>query len=456
MKFDTIAAISTAIGEGAIGIIRISGDKAIDISQEIFKPKNKNIKKLEDKKLVYGHIVDENNIVDEVLITTMYAPNTYTKEDIVEINCHGGSIPLQKILKLILKKGARLAEPGEFTKRAFLNGRLDLTQAESIMDLISAKTSKGFDIALEQLSGSLSKEITELRQNIEELLAFLAVSIDYPEEDIEEITFKEIENRINDIISKLDKLIISGEKGKIYREGILVSITGKPNVGKSSLMNALLNESRAIVTDIPGTTRDIIEEYINVEGIPLKIVDTAGIRETEDIVEKIGVERSKEIFNKSDLVIFILNASEKLSKEDREIMELIVDKKAIVIINKTDLENVIEEDEINKILHKKTIIKTSITNNKGLDVLEKEIYKMIMGDFKESNSKMVTNTRHIAALEKAYTSFRDALIGVKNEMPYDFLEVDIKNGYEYLGEITGDTVEADIVTKIFKNFCLGK
>lgn len=296
MNFDTITAISTAQAEGAIGIIRISGKNAINISREIFRSKTNKSIDFENKKLTYGYIYDEAIIIDEVLVAAMYAPNSYTCEDIVEINCHGGIVPLKRILKLVLKKGARMAEPGEFTKRAFLNGRLDLSQAESVMDLINAKTNKSFDLALEQLGGSLSEDINLMRKNIEELMAQIAVSIDYPEEDIEEITYGEIINKLKLLFDKVIDLANSGEKGKIFRDGLSTVIIGKPNVGKSSLMNVLLKESRAIVTDVPGTTRDIIEEYLNIEGIPLKIVDTAGIRDTDDIVEKIGVEKKQGIF----------------------------------------------------------------------------------------------------------------------------------------------------------------
>lgn len=457
MSFDTIAVISTAPGEGAIGIIRLTGEDSFKISQEIFVPKNSKHKHFEDKKMVYGNIVDGELIIDEVLITFMYSPKTYTKEDMVEISCHGGVVPLQRILKLVLKKGARMAEAGEFTKRAFLNGRLDLAQAESVMDLISAKTSKGFDVAFSQLSGELSHKIVDIRDKIVEVMAHLEVCIDYPEEDIEEITYPEVMDKFNYIKNKVEILIKSGETGKIIREGLSTVIVGKPNVGKSSLLNALLKEKRAIVTDVPGTTRDIIEEYLNIGGVPLKIIDTAGIRETDDIVEKMGVEKSKEFFNKADLVIFVLNSNEKLSDEDRGIMNFIHEKKAIIIINKSDLESKIELDEVEEAVGSKRIIKTSITNEHGIDELERAIVEMVYGgSLKAKENGYVSNVRHMDALERAFNSINEALSAVSNLMPYDFIQVDLKNAYEYLGEISGDTIEDDLVTKIFSNFCLGK
>lgn len=457
MNFDTIAVISTAPGEGAIGIVRMTGSDSFKISQEIFRPKNTNLDYFEDKKMIYGHIMDGEEIVDEVLVTFMYGPKTYTTEDMVEISCHGGVVPLQRILKLLLKKGARMAEPGEFTKRAFLNGRLDLAQAESVMDLISAKTAKGFDVAFSQLKGELSEKVNDLRDKLVEVMAHLEVCIDYPEEDIEEITYTEVIEKFDFVKSKVELLVKSGETGKIIRDGLSTVIVGKPNVGKSSLLNALLKEARAIVTDIPGTTRDIIEEYVNIGGVPLKIVDTAGIRNTEDVVEKIGVERSKEFFNKADLVIFVLNSGEELSDEDREIMEFIKEKKAIVIINKTDLEQKIQLNEVENVLHDKVIIRTSVTNEHGIEDLEKAIVDMIYGGVvKSKENSYVSNVRHMDALEKAFDSMNEAIKAAHDMMPYDFIMVDVKNAYEYLGEISGETIEDDLVTKIFSNFCLGK
>ena len=335
---DTIAAIATAPGEGGIGIIRLSGEKSLDITEDIFKSMSgKKIIEYKPRTLIYGHILDDGNIIDEVLVAYMKAPYSYTKEEVIEINCHGGFISVKKILQLILSKGARLADRGEFTKRAFLNGRIDLSQAEAIIDVIKAKTDLAHNVAQNQLEGSLSNKIKDLRYKVTEILAQIEVSIDFPDEDVEHITYETLYNKSLDLRDEIKKLYNSAESGKILREGLKTVIVGKPNVGKSSLLNAILGESRAIVTDIPGTTRDIIEEFININGIPLKIIDTAGIRETEDIVEKIGVEKSRESLSNADLVIIVLDASRKLSEEDINILEDAKDKKAIVLINKTDL-----------------------------------------------------------------------------------------------------------------------
>ncbi|WP_432406061.1 tRNA uridine-5-carboxymethylaminomethyl(34) synthesis GTPase MnmE [Wukongibacter sp. M2B1] len=457
---DTITAIATAPGEAGISIIRISGSNAINILDSIFRSKKGiSIKEFPQRKMVYGHIFDreKDKVLDEVLVVYMKTPYTYTKEDVVEINCHGGIVPTRNILELILRSGARMADPGEFTKRAFLNGRIDLAQAEAVMDLISAKTDKGFDVALNQLEGTLSKKVKEVRGAIIETLAHIHVSIDYTEEDIQEITYPELLSNSEAIKENLEGLLKTSETGKIIREGLNTVIIGKPNVGKSSLLNALLRESRAIVTDIPGTTRDVIEENLSVKGIPLKIVDTAGIRETEDIVEKIGVERSKEFFNKADLIILVLDASEELTKEDKEILELIEKRKAIIILNKTDLPIKIGEDELQELLKEKKIIRSSITQEKGLTEIEDEIVKMVYGgQVKSASSYFVTNVRHKASLENALRSINEGIDAIKQNLPFDLLEVDIKDCYDALGEITGDTVDDNIIDKIFANFCLGK
>jgi len=457
---DNITAIATAPGEAGISIVRISGPSAIDVLDRIFRSKKGiSIKEFPQRRIVYGHIVDKekNKVLDEVLVVYMKAPYTYTKEDIVEINCHGGIVPARNILELVLRNGVRMAEPGEFTKRAFLNGRIDLAQAEAVMDLISAKTDKGFDIALNQLEGGLSRKVRDIRDIIVETLAHLHVSIDYTEEDIEEITYPELLTRSQTIKEKIQSLLKTSETGKIIREGLNTVIIGKPNVGKSSLLNALLRESRAIVTDIPGTTRDIIEEYLSVRGIPLKIVDTAGIRQTEDLVEKIGVERSKEFFNKADLIILVLDASNELTKEDMEIINHIKYKKAIILLNKTDLPQRIREEELKELLGDKRIIKTSIIEEKGLGEIEDEIVNMVYGgQVKSADTSFVTNIRHKNSLERALKSIEEGLNATKQNLPYDLIEVDIKDCYDALGEITGDTVEDDIIDKIFANFCLGK
>lgn len=457
---DTITAIATAPGESGISIVRISGPSSIDILDKIFKSKKGiSIREFPQRRIVYGHIVDreKDKVVDEVLVVYMKAPYTYTKEDVVEINCHGGIVPTRNILGLILKNGVRMAEPGEFTKRAFLNGRIDLAQAEAVMDLISAKTDKGFDVAMSQLEGSLSKDVKGVRDVIIETLAHLHVSIDYTEEDIEEITYPELLENLGFVRGQIEKLLGTTETGKIIREGLNTVIIGKPNVGKSSLLNALLRESRAIVTDVPGTTRDIIEEYLSIKGIPLKIIDTAGIRETEDLVERIGVERSKEFFNKADLIILVLDASQELTEEDREIIEHIEDKRAIVLLNKTDLPEKIKREELEELLIDKRIIRISILEGKGLEEIEEEIVSMVYGGaVKAKDTSFVTNVRHKNSLEKALKSIEEGIDAVNQNLPYDLIEVDIKDCYDALGEITGDTVDDDIVNRIFANFCLGK
>ena len=459
MEFDTIVAIATAPGEGAIGIIRLSGDEAQEILTNIFRSKKGNkVESFENRKLTYGNIVDEDeHVIDEVLATLMRGPKTYTREDVVEIHCHGGIVPLQNIVKRVLRAGARMAEVGEFTKRAFLNGRLDLAQAESVMDLISAKTTKGFDVAYGQLEGGLSQKVSTLRDELISTMAQLEVCIDYPEEDIEEITYPEVVKKLSTVENGIEDLLASSETGRIIRDGLSTVIVGKPNVGKSSLLNALLKEARAIVTDIPGTTRDVIEEFINIKGVPLKLIDTAGIRETEDVVEKIGVEKSKSFFNQADLVVFVINASEALTQEDEDIIEHIGDKKAIVVVNKIDLPPAFDIDALEARLSNKTFIRTSMMNEQGIEDVENQIAEMVFGGqvIRKENA-YVSNIRHINALEKAKLSIRSAIDATEGGMPYDFIEVDTKDTYEALGEITGETVEDDMMTKIFSNFCLGK
>ncbi|SCY62853.1 tRNA uridine-5-carboxymethylaminomethyl(34) synthesis GTPase MnmE [Alkaliphilus peptidifermentans] len=457
---DTIAAIATASGEAGIGIVRISGPKSIEIIDVIFEANNnKKLSQQQQRRITYGHIVDPDNMekIDEVLVVYMRAPFTYTKEDIVEINCHGGMIPVKRILQLVLRKGARLAEAGEFTKRAFLNGRIDLAQAEAVMDLISAKTEKGFDVAFDQLEGALSKRVEGMRKVVLELLAHIEVSIDFSEEDVDEVTLDYLLQKSIELEAKMSNLLETADTGKILREGLSTVIVGKPNVGKSSLLNSLLRESRAIVTEVPGTTRDVIEEQLNIQGIPLKIIDTAGIRETDDIVERIGVNKSKEFFNKADLVIFMLDASRELTKDDIEIIEMLQDKKIIVIINKTDLPIKIDMEKIHQLIGEKRIISISLKEEVGLDELEKTLVDIVYkGDIKTKNNLMVTNIRHKDALEKAINSLRDGIEAVKRQMPMDFIEVDYKNVWDYLGEITGETVGEDLIDHIFANFCIGK
>ena len=409
---DTIAAIATAPGEGGIGIIRISGEKSLQVAESIFKSvTGKLIKDYNTRTLIYGTVVDGEKVIDEALVAYMKGPKSYTGEDVIEINCHGGFISVKKILELILSKDVRLADAGEFTKRAFLNGRIDLSQAEAIIDVIKAKTDKAHEIAQSQLEGSLSKKIRELRFKVTEVLAHLEVSIDFAEEDVEEITYKTLRENAEDIKREIKKLYDTSESGKILRDGLKTVIIGKPNVGKSSLLNSILGENRAIVTDIAGTTRDVIEEFVNIKGIPLKIVDTAGIRETEDIVEKIGVERSKESYNTADLVIMVLDSSRPLSQEDREILETLENKKTIVLLNKTDLPQQIDIDELSKYVDCSSIIKISALQHKGIEELQDKIEAMVYkGSVKNSSNLMITNSRHKDALLKAYESINDAIL----------------------------------------------
>ncbi len=455
---DTIAAIATAPGEGGIGIIRISGEKSLQVAESIFKSvTGKLIKDYNTRTLIYGTVVDGEKVIDEALVAYMKGPKSYTGEDVIEINCHGGFISVKKILELILSKDVRLADAGEFTKRAFLNGRIDLSQAEAIIDVIKAKTDKAHEVAQSQLEGSLSKKIRELRFKVTEVLAHLEVSIDFAEEDVEEITYKTLRGNAEDIKREIKKLYDTSESGKILRDGLKTVIIGKPNVGKSSLLNSILGENRAIVTDIAGTTRDAIEEFVNIKGIPLKIVDTAGIRETEDIVEKIGVERSKESYNTADLVIMVLDSSRPLSQEDREILETLENKKTIVLLNKTDLPQQIDIDELSKYVDCSSIIKISALQHKGIEELQDKIEAMVYkGSVKNSSNLMITNSRHKDALLKAYESINDAISAIDQNMPYDFIEVDFKNIWDYLGYINGDTVKEDLLDTIFANFCIGK
>jgi len=455
---DTIAAIATAPGEGGIGIIRISGEKSLQVAQSIFKSKSgKMIKDYNTRTLIYGNIVDGEKVIDEVLLAYMKGPNSYTAEDVIEINCHGGFISVKKILELILSKDVRLADAGEFTKRAFLNGRIDLSQAEAIIDVIKSKTDMAHEVAQNQLEGSLAKKIRELRNNVTEVLAHLTVSIDFSEEDVEEITYQTLEEKSSELRNEIKKLYDTAESGKILRDGLKTVIVGKPNVGKSSLLNSILGENRAIVTDIAGTTRDIIEEFVNIKGIPLKIVDTAGIRETEDVVEKIGVEKSRESFSTADLVIMVLDASRKLSQEDMEILESLENKKTIVLLNKMDLESQIELEKIEKFVNSEDIIKISALKHEGIEELQDKIEAMVYhGNVKNSSDLMITNSRHKDALFKAYESINDAINAIEQRMPYDFIEVDFKNIWDYLGYINGDTIREDLLDTIFANFCIGK
>ncbi len=455
---DTIAAIATAPGEGGIGVVRISGEKSKEILEKIFLKKNSE-KDLVPRMMHYGFVRNNfsGELIDEVMTVYFKAPYSYTAEDVVEIQCHGSMVSLRKILSLVLKNGARIAESGEFTKRAFLNGRLDLSQAEAVIDLIRAKSDKSFDVALNQLEGNFSKEIRKIRAELMNSLVNITVNIDYPDEDIEQLTFENLVSDLTSVRVKVEKMLQTSNTGRIMSEGLKISIIGKPNVGKSSLMNALLKETRAIVTSVPGTTRDTIEEMLTIRGIPVKLTDTAGIRHTEDIIEKIGIEKSKEAFNNADLIIFMADRSRVLDEEDFSILSHIGEKKAIVILNKTDLPKAFDETEIEKLLPKAYIIEASVANGEGIEELENVVENLVYGGkVKQSDSMMVTNVRHKNLLEEADSSLADAIEMAKACQPLELLEIDASRAYECLGAIIGEAVEEDIINEVFARFCLGK
>ncbi len=456
---DTIAAISTPIGAAGIGIVRVSGRDAVPIVEKIFRSrKGRKLANARNYSLLYGHIVDQDGkTIDEVLVSVMRGPHSFTAEDVVEINCHGGVVAVRETLETVLKAGARLAEPGEFSKRAFLNGRLDLAQAESVMDLINAKTEKSLKVAVNQLEGKLSVKIKQIRAEILELLAHIEAEIDFPEHDIEEVSRLQIKQKSTEIFNKIKALIESAGTGKVFREGLRTVIVGRPNVGKSSLLNALLKEKRAIVTDIPGTTRDVIEEVVSIKGIPLKLVDTAGIRETEDLVEKMGVEKTKEVFEEADLVLFMVDASTGLTEDDREIFQLVQGKRNLVIINKTDIRRDIDISEIETYVKKEDIIETSLLHGWGLEKLEKRIEEMVYsGITAGQEALMVSNIRHKNSLEKARQNMEEVLKALREQLPTDCMAIDLKEAWDNLGEITGETVSEDLIDQIFSRFCIGK
>ncbi|EGS35365.1 tRNA modification GTPase TrmE [Finegoldia magna SY403409CC001050417] len=450
---DCIAAISSATGEAGIGIVRMTGEGCVDVLDSVFKRANENAD-LINRKMTYGHIVDDNEIVDEVLVCYMKAPHTYTREDVVEIYTHGGVVAVRKVLEVLLNNGARLAEAGEFTKRAFLNGRIDLSQAEAIIDMIKAKTDKAYSVSMKQLEGSVNRNIKQLRDKLLDMLSHVEYSINFTEDMQDELDNTPVLNEGNEVLDKLKKLSESANRGRIIRDGINTTIIGKPNVGKSSLLNALLKENRAIVTDIPGTTRDVIEEYIDLDGISLKINDTAGIRDTEDIVEKIGVEKSVSFISDSDLIIAIFDSSREFDDEDRKILDLIRDKKSIVLLNKIDLDGGFDVDEN---LEGIEVIHTSIKNNEGIEDLENKIIEMFNDGYIEANNdNIITNIRHRDIINKAIKSLESSLHDMEAGVPIDCFEVDLRNAWEILGEITGETVDDDVLNKIFSDFCIGK
>ena len=452
----TIAAISTAMGNGGIGIVRMSGENCFDILKKIFKAKN-DFDSIQGYTIKYGYIVNENEeIIDEVLVSFFTAPKSYTTENMCEINSHGGVVIEEMILEQCLKNGAEIAEPGEFTKRAFLNGRIDLSQAESVIDIINSKTEKEAKASIKQLSGSLSRKIKEIQTDLLEIMSDIEATIDYPEYDLEEVTNKKAIDSLNQISKKLEKLEESFYTGKILKEGIKTIIIGKPNAGKSSLLNLILNEERAIVSEYAGTTRDTIEEFITVRGIPLKIIDTAGIRETEDKIEEIGVNKAIKLTNDADLIIAILDSSVKLEKEDLEILKLIENKNAIIILNKIDLgEQKVDLKLINKL--NKPIIKLSAKTGEGVEELYNVIVELFnINELELDKGEIITNLRHKTQIKKAIESIKNSVISIKENMPIDIVSINIKEILINLGDITGDNVTDDIINKIFSKFCLGK
>ncbi|MBQ8193324.1 MAG: tRNA uridine-5-carboxymethylaminomethyl(34) synthesis GTPase MnmE [Bacilli bacterium] len=446
---DTIVAISTTTGVGAISIIRLSGSESIDIINKVF---TKNLSNVDSHTIHYGHIKDKEEIIDEVLVSIMRAPKTFTREDIIEINCHGGIAPTNKVLEVLLKNGARLAEPGEFTKRAFLNGRIDLLEAEATMDLISSATDKARKISINTLTGETSNLIKDLRSDLVGIISNIEVNIDYPEyEDIEVLTNEKLLPSIKEFKEKLAYIIKKSEDSKIVKEGIKVGIIGKPNVGKSSLLNSLLEEEKAIVTDIPGTTRDIVEGKLVLDGIILNIIDTAGIRETEDIVEKIGVERSLSIINSSDLVIFILNNNEILSEEEKELLNRLEDKKKIIVVNKIDLESNLDKSILDN------YIEISVKEGTGINKVKEEIKRLFnIGELETSDMTYLSNARSISLLHKTMNSIEEAMNEIQLCSPIDIVEFSLKDAWNSLGEVIGETYTDELLDELFSRFCLGK
>ena len=459
MDFDTITSISTPMGEGAIGIVRLSGPQAIEIGDKLYKGKYK-LAEVDSHTINYGHIVDPetNEVVEEVMISVLRAPKTFTREDIIEINCHGGILTINRVLELTMTHGARMAEPGEYSKRAFLNGRIDLSQAEAVMDFIRSKTDRASKVAMNQIEGRLSDLIKRQRQSILEILAQVEVNIDYPEyDDVEDATTEFLLEQSKNIKAEIDKLLETGAQGKIMREGLSTVIVGKPNVGKSSMLNNLIQDNKAIVTEVAGTTRDVLEEYVNVRGVPLRLVDTAGIRDTEDIVEKIGVERSRKALSQADLILFVLNYNEPLTKEDRTLFEVVENEDVIVIVNKTDLVQQLNIEEVQEMIGNKPLIQTSMLKQEGIDELEIQIRDLFFGgDVQNQDMTYVSNSRHIALLKQARHAIQDAIDAAESGVPMDMVQIDLTRTWEILGEIIGESASDELINQLFSQFCLGK
>lgn len=459
MDFDTITSISTPMGEGAIGIVRLSGPQAIEIGDILYKGKKK-LSEVETHTINYGHIIDPetNETVEEVMVSVLRAPKTFTREDIIEINCHGGILTINRILELTMTYGARMAEPGEYTKRAFLNGRIDLSQAEAVMDFIRSKTDRASKVAMNQIEGRLSDLIKKQRQSILEILAQVEVNIDYPEyDDVEDATTDFLLEQSKRIKEEINQLLETGAQGKIMREGLSTVIVGRPNVGKSSMLNNLIQDNKAIVTEVAGTTRDVLEEYVNVRGVPLRLVDTAGIRDTEDIVEKIGVERSRKALSEADLILFVLNNNEPLTEDDQTLFEVIKNEDVIVIINKTDLEQRLDVSELREMIGDMPLIQTSMLKQEGIDELEIQIKDLFFGgEVQNQDMTYVSNSRHISLLKQARQSIQDAIDAAESGIPMDMVQIDLTRTWKILGEIIGESASDELIDQLFSQFCLGK
>ena len=459
MDFDTITSISTPMGEGAIGIVRLSGPQAIEIGDILYKGKKK-LSEVETHTINYGHIIDPetNETVEEVMVSVLRAPKTFTRGDIIEINCHGGILTINRILELTMTYGARMAEPGEYTKRAFLNGRIDLSQAEAVMDFIRSKTDRASKVAMNQIEGRLSDLIKKQRQSILEILAQVEVNIDYPEyDDVEDATTDFLLEQSKRIKEEINRLLETGAQGKIMREGLSTVIVGRPNVGKSSMLNNLIQDNKAIVTEVAGTTRDVLEEYVNVRGVPLRLVDTAGIRDTEDIVEKIGVERSRKALSEADLILFVLNNNEPLTEDDQTLFEVIKNEDVIVIINKTDLEQRLDVSELREMIGDMPLIQTSMLKQEGIDELEIQIKDLFFGgEVQNQDMTYVSNSRHISLLKQARQSIQDAIDAAESGIPMDMVQIDLTRTWEILGEILGESASDELIDQLFSQFCLGK
>lgn len=460
IEFDTIAAISTPPGEGGIGIVRLSGDEALEIAEKVYKQGSKRLSDQPSHTIHYGNLFNPktDEKIDEVMVTIMKAPKTYTREDIVEINTHGGVLVTNKVLQTVLAAGARLAEPGEFTKRAFLNGRIDLSQAEAVMDVIRAKTDSAMHNAISQLDGNLSNLISSIRQEILNTLAQVEVNIDYPEyDDVEELTSNLMQEKAADVKAQVERILETAQQGKILRDGLATAIIGRPNVGKSSLLNAFARQEKAIVTNIAGTTRDVIEEFVNVKGVPLKLIDTAGIRETEDLVEKIGVTRSKKAIEEAELVLLVFDQSEKLTEEDFEMMRLTENKERIIILNKMDLEQKLDVEQLFNKVDPQSIISVSVAENNGIEDVEKRIVNLFFeGKTGEKDATYISNIRHISLLEQSIDALDEVINGIEFGMPVDLVQIDLTRAWDALGEVTGESVQDELITQLFSQFCLGK